>query len=204
MSIPTPRQVQDYRSTYNDIKDWYDNERRNKEDEKSKVNWDEITFEIELLKSQEINLDYILELIFESNKKGTNKSDLIEEITRTIRASLGNRAKEGLIVDFIHRTDLDALIDKADIIERFFAFARKEQEKEVQALIVEEGLNEDNAKRYIMTSLKREYASENGTELNEALPKLSPLNPAYRTKKQTVFGKISELVEKYKGVGGEI
>lgn len=70
LSIPTPRQVQDYRSTYNDIKDWYDNERRNKEDEKSKVNWDEITFEIELLKSQEINLDYILELIFESNKKG--------------------------------------------------------------------------------------------------------------------------------------
>lgn len=202
LSIPTPRQVQDYRSTYNDIKDWYDNERRNKEDEKSKVNWDEITFEVELLKSQEINLDYILELIFESNKKGTNKSDLIEEITRTIRASLGNRAKEGLIVDFIHRTDLDALIDKADIIERFFAFARKEQEKEVQALIVEEGLNEANAKRYIMTSLKREYASENGTELNEALPKLSPLNPAYRTKKQTVFGKISELVEKYKGVGG--
>lgn len=203
LSIPTPRQVQDYRSTYNDIKDWYDNERKNKEDEKSKVNWDEITFEVELLKSQEINLDYILELIFESNKKGTNKSDLIEEITRTIRASLGNRAKEGLIVDFIHQTDLDALIDKADIIERFFAFARKEQEKEVQALIVEEGLNEANAKRYIMTSLKREYASENGTELNEALPKLSPLNPAYRTKKQTVFEKISELVEKYKGVGGD-
>lgn len=201
--FPTPRQIQDYRSTYNDIKDWYNNERRNKEGEKSKVNWDEITFEVELLKSQEINLDYILELILETNKKVSTKSDLIEEISRTIRASLGNRAKEDLIVDFIHQMDIDSIVDKSDIIERFFAFARKEQAKEVEQLIKDENLNEANAKRYIKTSLKREYASENGTELNETLPKLSPLNPAYRTKKQTVFEKISQLVEKYKGVGGD-
>jgi len=52
--------------------------------------------------------------------------------------------------------------------------------------------------------LRREYASENGTELNSTLPKLSPLNPEYRTKKQTVFQKISAFVEKFKGVGGQI
>ncbi|EEW5244002.1 hypothetical protein D8J87_004997, partial [Escherichia coli] len=56
--------------------------------------------------------------------------------------------------------------------------------------------------RYIRTSLKREYATENGTELNETLPKLSPLNPQYKTKKQTVFQKISAFIEKFKGVGG--
>ena len=53
-------------------------------------------------------------------------------------------------------------------------------------------------------SLKREYASENGNALNEALPKMSPLNPQYRTKKQTVFEKIVDLVEVFKGIGGEI
>lgn len=56
--------------------------------------------------------------------------------------------------------------------------------------------------RYITTSLKREYASENGTELNAILPKMSPLNPQYLSKKQTVFQKIANLVEKFKGVGG--
>lgn len=121
---------------------------------------------------------------------------MIEEITRTIRSSIGNRAKEGLIVDFIHNTNLDALRGKTDILESFFAFARKEKQKEVEQLIREENLNEENAKRYIMTSLKKEYASENGTELNETLPKISPLNPNYKIKKQMVFGKISELVEK--------
>ena len=47
-------------------------------------------------------------------------------------------------------------------------------------------------------------ATENGTELNETLPKLSPLNPQYKTKKQTVFQKIVAFIEKFKGVGGQI
>lgn len=41
-----------------------------------------MVFEIDLLKSQEINLDYILELIFERNKKVKNKTELVEEIRR--------------------------------------------------------------------------------------------------------------------------
>lgn len=56
------------------------------------------------------------------------------------------------------------------------------------------------AQRYIAASLKREYASENGTELNAILPKMSPLNPQYLTKKQGVFQKIAAFVEKFKDV----
>lgn len=204
LDIPSTREIQDYRSTYNDIKSWYENERRNQEDSESKVDWDSIVFEVELLKSQEINLDYILELIFETNKKVSDKDELVSEITRTIRASLGNRAKEDLIVAFIHDCDLDSFADKSDIIEQFFIFAQGEQKREADELIQTEGLNEQSAKRYIQASLKHEYASENGNDLNEALPKLSPLNPQYRTKKQTVFQKISSFVEKFKGIGGDI
>lgn len=204
LDIPSTRKIQDYRSTYNDIKSWYENERRNQEDSESKVDWDSIVFEVELLKSQEINLDYILELIFETNKRVSDKDELVSEITRTIRASLGNRAKEDLIVAFIHDNDLDSFADKSDIIEQFFIFAQGEQKREANELIQTEGLNEQSAKRYIQTSLKHEYASENGNDLNEALPKMSPLNPQYRTKKQTVFQKISSFVEKFKGIGGDI
>ena len=56
-----------------------------------------------------------------------------------------------------------------------------------------ESLNEEAAKRYLLTSLKRGYASENGTELNSILPKMSPLNPKYLTIKQSVFQKIDAL-----------
>jgi type I restriction enzyme R subunit len=198
------RNVQDYRSTYNDIRDWLRREKSAKEKQESKVDWDDVVFEIDLLKSQEINLDFILELIFEKNQKVKDKSALIEDVRRVIRASLGNRAKESLVVDFINQADLDLFRDKASIIEAFFAYAQAEQKREAETLIQAESLNEDAAKRYLLTSLKREYASENGTELNSILPKMSPLNPKYLTMKQSVFQKIVAFVEKFKGVGGEI
>ena len=198
------RAVQDYRSTYNDIREWIRREKDGKDKEKSLIDWDDVIFEVDLLKSQEINLDYILELIFEKNKNVKDKKALIEEVRRIIRSSTGNRAKESLVVDFINQTDLDDIQDKASIIEAFFTFAQAEQKKEAEKLIDEEELNLDAAKRYILTSLKREYASENGTELNEILPKMSPLNPKYLTKKQSVFQKISNFIEKFKGIGGKI
>ena len=204
LDIPSVREIQDYRSAYNDIKSWYDNERRNQQNNDSEIDWDAVVFEVELLKSQEINLDYILELIFETNQKVSDKDRLIEEITRTIRASLGQRAKESLIVDFINVSNLDSFSEKSDILEQFYTFARQKQKEAVANLIETEGLNVESASRYIQMSLKREYASENGNALNEALPKMSPLNPQYRTKKQTVFEKIVDLVEIFKGIGGEI
>ena len=121
-----------------------------------------------------------------------------------IRASLGNRAKESLVVDFINQTDLDQIGDKVSVIEAFFTFAQAEQQREAQELIDAESLNAEAARRYITSSLKREYASDSGTELNAALPKMSPLNPQYLTKKQTVFQKIAAFVEKFKGVGGQV
>ena len=204
IDMPSERSIQNYRSTYNDIRDWLRRQKDGEEKAKSTIDWDDVVFEVDLLKSQEINLDYILELIFEHNKKMKNKAELIDEIRTTIRASLGNRAKESLIVDFINQTDLDSIVDKAGIIESFFQFAQKEQQKEADELISNEGLNIDAAKRYINVSLKRGYASEQGTDLNDALPKMSPLNPQYLTKKQSIFQKIVAFVEKFVGIGGEV
>ena len=202
--VPTERTIQDYRSTYNDIRDWLRREKAGNETDSATIDWDDVVFEVDLLKSQEINLDYILELIFEHNKKTKDKAALVEEVRRLIRASLGNRAKESLMVDFINQTNLDNILDKASIIEIFFTFAQAEQKREAEELISAEKLNVDAAKRYITASLKREYASENGTELNAVLPKMSPLNPQYLSKKQTVFQKIAAFVEKFKGVGGQV
>ncbi|MDO4764053.1 MAG: type I restriction endonuclease subunit R [Flavobacteriaceae bacterium] len=198
------RAEQDYRSTYNDIRDWFRKEKKGERSETSQTDWSDVVFEVDLLKSQEIDLDYILELIFEHNKKVKNKEILIEEISRVIRASIGNRAKESLVVNFINETDLDAIQSKEEIIESFFIYAQQKQKEEASVLIQQEQLHTEPAKRYLKNSLKRGYASENGTELSEILPKMSPLNPQYLTKKQSVFQKISAFVEKFKGVGGEV
>lgn len=202
--LPAERKIQDYRSTYNDIRDWQRRQTLAAEKEQSTIDWDDVVFEIDLLKSQEINLDYILELIFEHNKKTKSKAELVDEVRRVIRASLGNRAKESLIVDFINQTDLDKIGEKSGVIEAFFSYAQAEQQREADELINAENLNAEEARRYIASSLKREYASDAGTELNTILPKMSPLNPQYLKKKQTVFQKIAAFVEKFKGVGGKV
>lgn len=202
--IPDERKIQDYRSTYNDIRDWLRREKNTNEKEESRIDWDDVVFEVDLLKSQEINLDYILEQIFENSKKVKNKTALVENVRRMIRASVGNRAKEILLVDFINQTNLDRLGNKASVIDAFFSFAQREQRREAEELINSENLNTEAAKRYMTTSVKREFASDNGTELNTILPKMSPLNPQYLSKKQSVFQKISAFVEKFKGVGGQI
>jgi type I restriction enzyme R subunit len=204
ITLPTERIIQDYRSTYNDVRDWLRRDQTGAEKANSTINWDDVVFEVDLLKSQEINLDYILELIFEHNKKIKSKTELVDEVRRIIRASIGNRAKESLVVDFINTADIDEIPDKASIIEAFFTYARFEQKREAEELIQSEGLNEEAAKRYLLTSLRREYASDKGTALNSILPRMSPLNPRYLTLKQSVFQKVAAFVEKFKGVGGEI
>lgn len=202
IKLPSERIIQDYRSVYNDTRDWLRKEKQNKQ--QMTLDWDNVVFEVELLKSQEINLDYILSLIFDQNAKNKNKENLIEEISRLTRSNINNRAKEDLLIDFINQTNLDEISDKANLIDRFFEFAQNEQQREADELIQTENLNSEKAKRYINTALKRGYATENGTELNETLPKMSPLNPQYKTKKQTVFQKIVNFVDKFRGIGGRI
>ena len=202
IDVPEERTTQDYRSAYNDIRDWFRQERMGQTPENPETDWDDIVFEVDLLKSQEIDLDYILELLFEHNKKTKDKDALVSEMRRIIRSSLDNRAKESLIVDFINATDLDPIQNKADIIEAFFAYAKERQNEEAATLIGEEHLKDEAARRYLQRSLKREYASMNGTDFNNMLPQMSPLDPRYLEMKQRVFQKISAFVEKFKGVGG--
>lgn len=204
VDVLADRAAQDYRSTYNDIREWLRRQGGEDKPGEIKVDWDDVVFEVDLLKSQEINLDYILELVFEHNKNTKDKDALIDEVRRLIRSSIGNRAKESLVVDFINQTDLEDIEDKAGLIDAFFDYAQQQQKIEAEKLIADERLNVEAAKRYMQRSLKNEYASVNGTDLNEILPKMSPLNPQFLPKKRTVLQKIIDFVEKFKGVGGTL
>jgi type I restriction enzyme R subunit len=51
ITIPAERKIQDYRSTYNDIRDWLRREKSAAEKEQSTIDWDDVVFEVDLLKS---------------------------------------------------------------------------------------------------------------------------------------------------------
>lgn len=202
LPVLSERKIQDYRSAYNDIRDQILRREASDQNEESTIDWDDVVFEIDLLRSQEINLDYILEQIFENNRKPESKPDMLKNVRRMIQASIGHRAKESLLIDFIEQTNLDELADKDAIMEAFYSFARKEQRREAEELIQAEKLNREAAEHYLNVSMKRGFAGDNGTELNAVLPRMSPLAPQYLSKKKSVFRKLKRFIEKFKGVDG--
>ncbi len=205
--VVLPERVeQNYCSTYNDIRDWLHYERAGKEKSNApEVDWDEVVFEIELLKSQEINLDYILELILEHNQKSGDKIALIEEIRRVIRSSLANRKKETLVVDFINESDIDSFKEKTEIIKAFFEFAQEKQKQEAELLIREEGLKEKEARLFINRALKHGFVNENGNDLNQVFSgSTSPLNKDFLAKKKKVLERLQHFVEIFSGIGGQV
>ena len=199
--VLTTRRVQDCTSVYHDIREWIKRKRQEEKQSSLKVDWDNVVFEVDLLRSQEINLDYILHLIYDYHKMHSEKSALIEEVRRVIRASLGQRAKESLIVDFIECTDLDSIAEREDIIPAFYEFAQQRRDEERDQLIADEGLRPEAAHHFIDFSLRRGYASNQGTDLDEILPfKVSPLDRNSRAKRNAVFERISAFVEKFTGI----
>lgn len=204
VNVLSERQEQDYRSAYNDILHKSRSTTPGEETEQPTVDWGDVTFEVELLKSLEITLDYILSLIFEYNKKQNSKEALVEEIRHIIRTGTDNRAKEGLIVDFIHATDLDEPGDASAVIRAFYEYAQEMMVREATLLIEEEHLKPQEMRRYLSNALSRGAAYRIGTDLSRALPSMSPLSPGFTKMADRVYGKAKLFVEKYRDIGSSL
>lgn len=164
------------------------------------VDFSDVEFHIDLLKTEEVNLDYILALILEkSREQGANDKSIKEDIRRLIRSSVGTRAKEELIIEFINRTDLSKLEKNEDILEAFYTYAKIEKEKEIDKLIEEENLKE-KSKKFIEKSINKGHVIQGGTELDEVLPSVTRRGGAREAKKQSVLSKLKEIVKVFVGI----
>lgn len=197
--IISDRQMQDMKSVYVDIRESILNERRSKEAEEAQVDFSDVEFQIDLLKTDEINLDYILALILEKARENDDIESLKTEVRRVIRSSLGTRAKEDLIMEFISKTRLSELKNTDDIIETFYEFAKKEKVVKINQLIAEENLNE-KANRFIEKSISKGYVEYAGDELDGIIPPLSRRGGVREKKKEIVLEKIRKVVEVFVGI----
>ena len=197
--IISDRQMQDMKSVYVDIRESILNERRSKEAEGEQIDFSDVEFQIDLLKTDEINLDYILALILEKARENDDIESLKAEVRRVIRSSLGTRAKEDLIMEFISKTRLSELKNTDDIIETFYDFAKKEKVVKINQLIVEENLNE-KANRFIEKSVSKGYVEYAGDELDGIIPPLSRRGGVREKKKEIVLEKIRKVVEVFVGI----
>lgn len=197
--IISDRQMQDMKSVYVDIRENIINLKNNENSECEQIDFSDIEFQIDLLKTDEINLDYILALILEKSKENDDVESLKVEVRRVIRSSLGTRAKEELIMSFINGTRLSDLKNTDDILESFYSFAKKEKENTIISLVEKENLKEDS-KRFIEKAISKGYVEYAGDELDRIIPPTSRRLGAREKKKESVLEKIRKIVEVFVGI----
>ena len=199
--IISDRQMQDMKSVYVDICEEIRNVGKNDQNNSNEqgIDFSDIEFQIDLLKTDEINLDYILELILEKTKEHDDIETLKSEIRRVIRTSLGTRAKENLVINFINKTDLSEIKNSGDILESFYKYANEEKKIKINELVKEENLKEDS-RRFIEKSINKGFVDYAGSELDSILPPTSRRKGAREVKKQSVLEKIRKMVEIFIGI----
>ena len=197
--IISDRQMQDMKSVYVDIRENILNSKRNEVTDGENIDFSDVEFQIDLLKTDEINLDYILALILEKSKENDDIDSLKAEVCRVIRSSLGTRAKEKLIINFINKTRLSDLRTTDDILESFYSFAKKEKMNKINCLVEEEKLKE-NSKYFIEKAIGKGYVEYAGDELDSIIPATSRRHGAREKKKESVLEKIRNIVEVFVGI----
>lgn len=197
--IISDRQMQDMKSVYVDIREGILKPATNETAQNASIDFSDVEFQIDLLKTDEINLDYILALIFEKSKENEDVESLKAEVRRIIRSSLGTRAKEELLINFINSTRLSELKNTDDILDSFYSFAKKEKENNIISLVEEENLKEDS-KRFIEKAISKGYVEYAGDELDRIIPPTSRRQGAREKKKELVLEKIRKIVEVFVGI----
>lgn len=195
--IISARQMQDMKSVYVDIREQSINQKDNGDG--IQIDFSDIEFEIDLLKTDEINLDYILQLILEKSKDNEDKETIKVDVRRALKSSLENRYKEDLVIKYIDTTNLNDLKNNDEIVDSFYKFARGEKKKEINSLAETENLK-DGAHRFIENAIQKGQVENVGKELDDLLPPVSRIGGGRQAKKQSVLEKIRKIVEIFVGI----
>lgn len=191
--IISERDFQDYQSKYIDL---FQNYSQKGDVEKERIN-DDIVFEIELIKQVEVNIDYILMLVAQYHKSNCKDKTILATIDKTINASIELRSKKALIEGFISQMTV-----KTDVDKDWHEFIKKQKDQDLEAIIGEEKLKPDEAKKFIDNAFRDGSIKTTGTDIDKILPPVSRFSAGgNRTKKkQTVIEKLLLFFEKYFGL----
>ena len=192
----TPRDIQDYHSMYQDIHDEFT--------KRAKVEAVDITedleFEMELIKTIDINIDYILNLVKKYHESNMQDKELLLKIQKAVNASPELRNKKDLIEQFI-----DSLNQDSDVYKDFETFMNTKKKEELNKIIEEENLKSDETYVFIRKAFDRGNVEENGTDVVNILPQMSRFTADNdrAKKKQRVLDKLTEFFNKFFSITGK-
>ncbi len=136
---------EDYKSKYLDL---YDKVKSNHQKERVSI-LEDVDFELELIHRDEINVNYIIQLLIKlkaSVQKDVTKTE--KEIFNLLNSDAQLRSKRELIEKFIQE-NLPVLEDSEDIPEAFDKFWSVEQQKAFHKLVKDENLSANKTEKII-------------------------------------------------------
>jgi type I restriction enzyme, R subunit len=188
----TEQLFEDYKSKYLDL---YDKVKSNHQKEKVSI-LEDVDFELELIHRDEINVNYIIQLLIKLKsrvQKDISKAE--KEIFNLLNSEAHLRSKRELIEKFI-KENLPVIEDESDIPEAFEEFWNEEQLKAFNQLVKEENLSSDKTQALIEDYL---YAEREPLR-DEILELLEGEKPSVLERKKTgdrILSKILSFVETF-------
>ena len=144
MKILSDGEVQDYQSFYLEIYEKFKKEHENSENRRDIS--EDLVFEMDLVKSVELNIDYILMLIEELHSKNIENKEILAKINSAILASPNLRNKKDLIDSFVN--GINSNDETSGLADKWHDFVAKNREKELSKIIDEENLNDKKARKF--------------------------------------------------------
>ena len=184
------RDKQDYQSIYIEL---YNEIRDITKRDKVDVSED-VVFEMELIKSIEVNIDYILGLVKKYHESNMEDKEILVTIQKTIMASPDLRNKKDLIMAFIESLD-----QNSDVYSDFESFMNSKKKEELDKIIAEENLNIEETYNFIQRSFEQGRLETNGTEVATILPPMNMFTPNNdrQEKKNKVIDKLLGFFDKF-------
>ena len=160
---------------------------------------DDLVFEIELIKSVEINVDYILMLVEEYlKKKGqTGDQEIRDSIQCAVSSSPSLRSKKDLIDKFV-----DSVSTKSEIGKEWVHFIKGKQRFELDQIIKDENLKAPETRLFVKDAFRYGAIPLTGIAITKILPPTSKFSPnnEYALKKQIVLNKLDWYFERFYGL----
>ena len=165
-----------------------------KKGEAENVN-DDIAFEMELIKQDEISIDRILYLIQEYAKEHMSDMEVIAKIRNAVNASPDLRNKKDLIEQF-----LKGVTAGSDVGDAWAEYIKQQKDEELQKIIEEEHLKTIETRNFMGMAFRNGFVSISGTAFAQMLPAVSRFSKDSKREemRQRVYEKLCAYLEKYK------
>lgn len=191
--------LQDWMSTYEDLRDKFGSD---KDSEQVSIA-DDLVFEVELLKSVDIDLDYILMLVEKLGEDHNADQEIVADIERSILSSHELRSKRDLIMDFVH-ADHGA---EMSITDQWNAYIGARHREELDVLIAGEKLKPEPAEKTIGRFERIGEVPTVGTEVVDLMAvrpsrfAMPGTGATLEERKQAIMVAIQSFIDRFKGLG---